>query len=401
MTAGHDVDVAIVGGGLGGLTLAVGLLRRGVPVAVFEQTPEHRDVGAGIALGGNATRLLRLLGVDLAAAANVPPALEFRRWHDGALLWSHPIGDWYLDRMGAPYHMLNRSTLRRHLAAQVPAERIHFGHRLVAVRQGVDEVRLTFDGAGEDRCVRARLVVGFDGVHSVTRAHAAPGARPVYSGEIGFRGVIASSTVPALPNPNALQAWCGPRTHVICYGVDDGSEVNLLAVHVPDRLPEWTRQTNRVPGTRAEAERIFADYGWDQAVLDLVRHIDGDMNFWALLDLPRIDTWSRGRVVLAGDAVHAPLPHQGQGAGQAIEDAYVLAELLAAHGREDYRRAFDAYQRFRRARAFRIQLYSRLAGRFYKLTGEAAARRDAALPRVPDLIGWMHAYRTEEELARA
>lgn len=92
-------DVAIVGGGIGGLTLAAGLLPQSVSVEIFEQDTELREIGAGVAIAGNATRLLQGLGIDLAQAANIPPALEFRRWRDGSLLWSHPIGEWYRQEM--------------------------------------------------------------------------------------------------------------------------------------------------------------------------------------------------------------------------------------------------------------------------------------------------------------
>jgi hypothetical protein len=99
----HDVDVAVVGGGLGGLTLAIGLLRAGVPVEVFEQAGDLREVGAGVALGANSIRLLGRLGVGAASAGNVPPDVQFRRWDDGTLIWSHPVGDWYRERMGGPF----------------------------------------------------------------------------------------------------------------------------------------------------------------------------------------------------------------------------------------------------------------------------------------------------------
>ena len=93
-------DVAIVGGGIGGLTLAASLLQQSISVQIFEQDTELREIGAGVAIGGNATRLLQRLGIDLAQVANMPPALEFRCWNDGGLIWSHPIGEWYRQEVG-------------------------------------------------------------------------------------------------------------------------------------------------------------------------------------------------------------------------------------------------------------------------------------------------------------
>jgi flavin-dependent dehydrogenase len=111
-----------------------------------------------------------------------------------------------------------------------------------------------------------------------------------------------------------------------------------------------------------------------------VRNIEGDMSFWALVDLPRLPRWSHGRVVLVGDAAHAPLPHQGQGAGQAIEDAYALGALLAKNGLKDYGAAFQAFEHLRKRRTSLVQDYSRVAGRAYKFVGLAATRRDASWP---------------------
>jgi len=172
--------------------------------------------------------------------------------------------------------------------------------------------------------------------------------------------------------------------------------VNLLAVYKPHRLPAWTRSSDRVPATRAQALSIFAAYSWDRRILDLVRNIEGDMSFWALAELPRLPRWSRGRVILLGDAAHAPLPHQGQGAGLAIEDAYTLGALLAKGGLKDYSFAFEAFEKLRKRRAWMVQAYSRAAGRAYKFAGDAAARRDASWPSLPQRIGWIHSYRQEE-----
>jgi salicylate hydroxylase len=122
-------DVAVVGGGIGGLTLAASLSQKSVSVQIFEQDTELREIGAGIAIGGNATRLLQDLGIDLAQAANMPPALVFRCWRDGGLLWSHPIGEWYRQEVGAPFLTLHRATLQHLLAAAVPPDCIQLGHR--------------------------------------------------------------------------------------------------------------------------------------------------------------------------------------------------------------------------------------------------------------------------------
>jgi salicylate hydroxylase len=392
-------DVAVVGGGIGGLALAASLSQKSVSVRVFEQDAELREIGAGIAIGGNATRLLRDLGIDLAQVANMPPALEFRCWRDGGLLWSHPIGEWYRQEVGAPLLTLHRATLQHLLAAAVPPDCIQFGHRLIGLSEEPAGVRLHFadaEDAEDAEDVVASVVVGADGVHSAVRRYVCGDVAPAYSGEIGFRGVIPAGKPRDLPDPASLHCWCGPDTHVIHYGLDRGELVNLLAVYRPPRLPAWTALSNRRPATRDEALSIFAAYSWDRRILDLVRNIEGDMSFWALVDLPRLPRWSRGRVMLLGDAAHAPLPHQGQGAGLAIEDAYALGALIASFGLKDYESAFEAFENLRKRRAWMVQAYSRIAGRAYKFVDDAAKRRDASWPSLPRRIGWIHRYREEE-----
>jgi len=376
-------DVAIVGGGIGGLTLAASLLRQSVSVQVFEQDSELREIGAGIAIAGNASRLLRHLSIDLTEVANEPPAFEVRSWRDGGLIWSHPIGEWYRKAVGAPLLTLHRATLQRFLAAAVPPEHVSLGYRLVRLSDEPAGVRLHF-GNGDD--LIARIVVCGE-------------VAPRHSGEIGFRGIIPAEKAPDLPNPAALHIWCGPGTHAVWYGLDEGATLNLLAVYQPSRLPDWTRSSNRAPATADQALAIFAGYSWDRRILGLVRDIEGDMNFWALADLPRLPRWSRGRVVLLGDGAHAPLPHQGQGAGLAIEDAYALGVLLGTCGLEDYGPVFETFGNLRKHRAGRVQAYSRVAGRAYKVTGDAAARRDASWASLPERIGWIHRHNEAEPVS--
>jgi salicylate hydroxylase len=120
------------------------------------------------------------------------------------------------------------------------------------------------------------------------------------------------------------------------------------------------------------------------------------MSFWALVELPRLPRWSRGRVMLLGDAAHAPLPHQGQGAGLAIEDGYALGALLAEAGLKNYGRAFQAFEKLRKRRSWMVQAYSRASGRAIKLVGDEAAKRDTSWSSLPQRIGWIHRYREEE-----
>jgi len=395
------VDIAVVGAGLSGLTLALSLSKTGRSATLFESAPELSEIGAGVAIAGPAVRALADLGVDLASVGSQPPALEFRNWSDGRLLSAHDIGPRYLYHVGAPYIMLHRATLQQLLVKEARRHGvdIRLGYHLVALRQSASEVELSFAN-GES--VRAKLVIGADGIHSVTRSCLFPNIRPVYSGEIGFRGLLPREKLPReLPDPDSLQIWLGPDTHAVLYGVDGGRFVNFLYVYRPKALPDWTKETNRVSGTRAEAFSIFEQLGWAPMILETISHLEGDLRFWALMDVPwTFRDWNVGSVILIGDAAHAPLPHQGMGAGLAIEDAYALGLLLGNARDRDLHSCLQWFVAFRYPRVAKVQRYSRIGGWSYKLSGESASLRDKTLWKIPERVSWIHIYDVHKELRK-
>jgi salicylate hydroxylase len=385
--------VAVVGGGIGGLTLAIALRRRGVAVTVYEQAPEFREIGAGVALSANATRLLRRLGVGeaLEAVSVQPSALVVRRWRDGEIVVSHAMGARYRDEFGAPYYGVHRGALQRVLTAALGDDAVRLGHRCVAVAGDAGEARIEFeDGARAS----ADVVVGADGVHSAVRSHVAGARAPVFSGTVGYRGLVPVEDLPSLPDPTPLQFWAGPRRHLLHYSIEGGAVINFLAVV---RQPEWTSPEWVEPCAVEEAFAAFA--GWHPAATEMVGAVD-EISRWALHDHAPLERWRAGRVVLIGDAAHAMLPHQGQGANQTIEDAAVLARLLAEAGRDGVDAALDRYEALRRPRTRRVQRWSRLVADWMHLPdGPAAARRDARLAEAPADLAWIHGYDVEEALA--
>ncbi len=288
----QQVRIAIVGAGMTGLTAALTLAASGVQgVAVFEAAHALEEVGAGIAIGGNAVRVLQALGVNPARFGHTPPALEFRSWDNAKILSSTSIGPGYTHDMGAPYLTFHRSTLQqafvqraRTLGVDLTADR-----RLVAVDPGSDERRARLEFA-HGAPVEADIVIAADGIRSATRACIVPAAWPRYSGEIAFRGVVPAERVPAYPSPENLSIWCGPRTHAVNYAVDDGRLVNLFAVFRPASLPPWTANSNRQRGERAEAVSNFAGRGWHQSIVDLIAAAEGDLHYWALTSIHRVAT---------------------------------------------------------------------------------------------------------------
>jgi salicylate hydroxylase len=390
-----DLRVAVVGGGIGGLTLALALGRRGVPVAVYEQAPEFREIGAGVALSANATRHLQRLGLRdaLDAVSAQPSALVFRRWDDGAVIAAHPMDARYREAFGAPYYGVHRVALQRVFAAALAPGVVEHGCQCVAVTQddGAGRARVEF---ADGRTVTADVVVGADGVHSTVRRVVAGQRPPVYSGTVGYRGLVPLERLPSLPDPTPLQFWVGPGAHLLHYSIEGGRVINFLAVV---RQSEWTRETWNEPCAVTDA---LAPYdGWHPAVREMVGAVS-EGSRWALHDHAPLERWSTGRVVLMGDAAHAMLPHQGQGANQTIEDAIALADLLAAADTADIRAALTRYQALRGPRTRRVQRWSRLVADWMHLPdGSAAARRDARMAEAPADLAWIHGYDVQRDLA--
>lgn len=386
--------VAVVGAGVGGLTLAIALQQRGVPVQVFEQARDLSEVGAGVALSGNSTRLLRRLGVgeELAAVSDEPSNLVIRHWKSGRIIASHPMAQSYRDAFGAPFWTLHRVDLQRVLSRRVDLDAIELGRRCTGVQQAADSMTLTFE---DDSEAHADLVVGADGVRSEVRRVVLMARAPVFSGMVGYRGLVPVERLPSLPDRSPLQFWAGPRGHLLHYSIRGGEVINFLAVV---RQREW----------RAEAwmedcpvQDALAPYeGWHPAVLEMVGAVDRPTR-WALFDHQPLDRWSVGRVVLLGDAAHAMLPHQGQGANQTIEDAVVLSDCVARASADDVASALDRYEAQRRMRTTQVQRYSRVTADCLHLpAGRAADMRDAGLGTLPADLAWIHGFDVQASTGR-
>ncbi len=385
--------VAIVGGGIGGLVLALALRERGIGFELYEQADELREVGAAVALSANATRELRRLGLgeQVEAVSVVPSALVIRRWDTGEVIADHPMGrdGAYEAAFGAPYYGVHRVALLAALADRLGGEGLHLGHRCVGVAERPSGAELRFaDGASTD----ADLVVGADGVHSVIRPHVAGPVRGRYSGTVGYRGLVPVADMPSLPDPTPLQFWAGPGRHLLHYAIDGGRTVNFLAVV---RVPEWTNATWMEECAVSDAVDAFA--GWHPAVTEMVGATPVGAR-WALHDLAPLERWHTDRAVLIGDAAHAMVPHQGQGANQTIEDAIALADELASG---DVSTALGRYAERRRGRTARVQRWSRRAADLMHLPdGPEIAPRDALFQDLYSELSWIHSHDVHAEHAQ-
>jgi salicylate hydroxylase len=382
--------IAIVGAGVGGLTLWLALRQRGVFADIYEQAQELAEIGAAVALSANATRELGRLGVldRIVAASTEPTELVYRDGRTGGRIAAHAVrlGGSYRARFGAPYCGIHRAEFQRALSAGVDGERLRLGRRLVDLSERGGAVTLNFADGGT---VEADAVIAADGVRSLVRRFVVGDDGLLYSRTSGFRGIVPVAKLPSLPDPEAIQFWMGPLAHLLHYAIGaDGGHVNFLAV--VEGPHDWAHPEKGLAASN-DAEALALFQGWHPAVTEMIAAVRHEVR-WGLFLARPLRRWWRGRVVLVGDAAHAMLPHHGQGANTTIEDAVTLAELIAADP-SNLDGAFAAYETLRRPRTRAIQRASWMGNRGLHLPdGPEVGRRDALIARFPEKFGWIHGF---------
>lgn len=368
------VRVAVVGAGIAGLTLALALDRVGIRCEVFEQARALREVGAGVQIAPNATRLLRRLvpAERLNEVAVRPAAVEMRRWDDDRLLNRAELGTATEVRHGAPYYLMHRADLHEVLRSRLDPGRLHLARRCVRVEERPDRVLLYFqDGSVRD----ADLVVGTDGIHSVVR-EALAADRPRFSGQSMYRGLVPAGEPPFLMDEPKVRLWFGPEQHCVCYPVSAG---RWISVGATAPAGDWNTESWTARGRTEELLHTYR--GWSEQVRAVLGALT-TVSRWALHDRGPLERWTSDRIAVAGDSAHPMLPFMAQGANQAIEDSVALAACLAGTGPQGVPAALARYERVRRPRTDRIQRMSRANSRTFHLEdGEGQHERDAALGR--------------------
>lgn len=360
--------VIVVGAGIGGLTAALALRQSGFDAHVYEQARVLREVGAGIALGANAVRLLHRLGLAeaLRTVGVRSESWDLCDWQSGAVLGRVPLGDAGEDRWGAPFYNVHRADLHDALRAAVGDEHITLGACCVSVEQHGAEVEIRF---ADGRHATGELLIGADGVHSVVREYVAGPDQPSWWPQIAWRGLVPAAIGRDVGLEMRQHVFLGPQVLFVTYYVSSGRLINWIGFTPSDG---WREESWSARGDRDEALALFE--GWHRPVRALIAGTEPVFK-WALFDRPSLETWTRGRVALLGDAAHPMLPFMGQGAAQSIEDGLVLARCLAAE-RDDPERAVDTYASRRRERAAALQAASREQGRDLQTSNaaEVAAR---------------------------
>ncbi|MGH9648480.1 MAG: FAD-dependent monooxygenase, partial [Bryobacteraceae bacterium] len=318
--------IAVVGGGLGGLAAALFLRKVGLDVAVYEQAPELREIGAGIVVPPNMVRPLGKLGLAdklSAFAVRIEAAWEFRRWQDGRVLFVQPMAEECERLYGAHCYVAHRADLLTLFQQALPPQLLHLDHRCVEVNQDEQEAELTFASrTGRKTKVTADVVIGADGIHSAVRQAVAPKIDARFSGLCVFRCLVPAAKAPEMALRPVHTLWLGSGRHFVHYPICGGRLVNVVAV-VP--AGGWRTESWTADGQISDLIREFA--GWDDRLHQLISSAS-ETKRWALYDRDPLDQWTEGRISLLGDAAHAMLPFLAQGSAQAIEDATVLAGCL-------------------------------------------------------------------------
>jgi salicylate hydroxylase len=384
--------VAIIGGGIGGLTAARAMCRRNVEVAIYESAPELREIGAGVALGPNAMKVLQSLELedDVRAIAGRWEWAVTRHGKTGRAI-SRTSRDQQAALFGSAGATAHRADLLDVLAHSLPGDIVTLGARCVGVESDGRVAVAKFQDGSE---VEADVVIGADGIHSAVRESLFGPDAPRFTGKICYRSVVPVDAVPGEPPPAENVQWLGPHGTIVLYPVRRDELINIVC-HYDDenyRHESWVSRCER-----AEVLERYA--GWHESLLRVFSA--GEVWYkWALYDRDPIPEWTRGRVTVLGDSAHSMLPYLGQGACQAIEDGCVLAAALAAEP-DDPVAGLGRYERTRRPRASQVVLASRERGVSNHLASPLAAfRRDLSiavrrrLGRDPDGrgTGWIPEY---------
>ena len=302
--------ILVAGGGIGGLTAALCLAKRGHEVTVFEQAATFGEVGAGIQLSPNCTRVLHDLGLErqIRATAFLPEAIEVRHWRNGGIIGQSALGEDAVRRYGFPYYHAHRADLLSVLveaARRVPNIQLLCDAEARCFKQSGSRATLSTTGGDHD----GEVLIGADGIHSTIRAGLWGADRPRFTGCVAWRALVPTDCLPrGLVRPMAT-AWWGPGGHFVHYYVRRGELVNCVGVieKAGWEVESWTER-----GDHAEFAADFA--GWHGGIRRLIDHADNNSLFkWALHDREPMPRWGEGRVSLLGDACHPTLPFMAQG----------------------------------------------------------------------------------------
>ncbi|RVH51731.1 FAD-dependent monooxygenase [Sinorhizobium meliloti] len=340
--------IAIIGAGLGGAVAGALLQHSGFDVDVYEQAPSFARLGAGIHMGPNVLKIFERFGVDkqVVAISSTPSHWFSRDGLTGDYLSRIP-----LDGYGTTYCTVHRGDLQALQCDQLKPGTLHFGKKLVRLDDNGTDVMLEFE---DGTSVRADIVIGADGINSKVREALLGFEKPNYSGWVGHRALISAEKLKKfdLEFEDCVK-WWGPDRHMMVYYTTGRRDEYYYVTGVPH--PAWEFDSAFVESSRDEMASEFEGY---HPIIQALIESTGEVTKWPLFNRNPLPLWSRGRLVMLGDACHPMKPHMAQGAAMAIEDAAMLTRCLEETGISGYATAFKLYEVNRRDRATRVQTVS-------------------------------------------
>ena len=391
------LPVLVAGGGIGGIAVALSLVRRGLAVRVLEQAPQLGEIGAGIQLGPNAFAAFDALGIGEKARGRAVYTDEMVM-HDAldeTLIGRIPTGKAFQTRFGNPYAVIHRADVHGSLlegAQETDRIEVLTGTTVQRVEQDDNGVTVHDAKGGVHRGI---ALIGADGVKSaVRRQYVGDDAR--VSGHVVYRAVVNKKDFPQDLQWNAASIWVGPNCHLVHYPLRGGEQYNVVVTFHSRNAEEWSVRE----GSREEVQSYFEGIcPRARQLIDLPK----DWKRWATADREPIAQWNYGRVTLLGDAAHPTLQYLAQGACMAMEDAVTLGEALRVTN-NNFGKAFELYQRSRVARTARIVLSAREMGRIFHARGvERLVRNELWKGRSPerfyDAMEWLYGWTVENCLA--
>lgn len=353
-----SLRVAIVGGGIGGLTAALALRARGLDVIVFEQAESLKEIGAGVSIHPNAARMLKRIGLDdqLRNIGSPIGGITLRTSLGEAITTPEGPATPAFARDGQGYNV-HRADFLNLLFAALPEGVVNLGHRCLRLKDDDNRVHLSFaNGASAD----ADIVVGADGIRSVVQWEIGLASRPISEGTMAYRGLVPAERLAWANELKDPALWLGSGRSFLLYPVAGGRLINMVAFVPTDTDSEesWS-----APG---DIRALATEYaGWDKPVVDVISSLEETFR-WGIYDRAPLPYWSTAHVTLMGDAAHPMVPHLGQGAGQSIEDAITLGVLLEGCAAGQVADRLKLYEALRLPRTSRVQAFARAAGKLYR-----------------------------------